>query len=347
MRAVVLKDFGGVENLAYMEWPEPSPQEGEVKIRVRVASVNPTDYKARKGGNEGKTPLVLGRDVAGLIDSVGRGVRGFKPGDEVMAYLPRFGEDGGNGYAEFVCVPEEFVVHKPRKLSFAEAAAVPLVALTAYEAVVMKARFDKGDSAFVAGASGGVGTLAVQMLRHLGASPILATAGSETSAAYLREKLGIQAGHIVRYGGLSVEEVAAKVQAANGGNRVKVAVDLVGRDMKRVCLRVVDYWGHVASIASDPNNPIPQIFTTQPEGLFWKSCSFHAVFLRTPVRGGGRPYFAQFKKNLLHIREWLETGALKPPQVTEVGPLNAQNVGRAHLMLEDGHTQGKLVLPVG
>lgn len=347
MRAVVLKEFGGVENLADMEWPDPSPQEGEVRIRVRMASVNPTDYKARRGGNEGKAPLILGRDVAGVVDAVGKGAGGFKPGDEVMAYLPRFGEDGGNGYAQFVCVPQEFVAPKPKRLSFAEAAAVPLVALTAYEAVVMKARFERGEPAFVAGASGGVGTMAVQMLRHLGAAPVLATAGSEKSAAYLRERLGIKDEHVVRYGGLSVEEVAARVLAANGGRRVKVAVDLVGRDMKRVCMRVVDYWGHVCSIASDPNNPIPQFFTTQPEGIFWKSCSFHAVFLRTPVRGGGRPYFAQYQRSLAQIRAWLESGALQPPMITELGPLTAENVGRAHLMLEGGHTQGKLVLSVG
>ncbi|MBI3129360.1 MAG: NADP-dependent oxidoreductase [Candidatus Tectomicrobia bacterium] len=347
MRAVVLKEFGGVENLADMEWPDPSPGEGEVRIRVKAASVNPTDFKARRGGNEGKTPLILGRDVAGVVDGAGKGAGAFKAGDEVMAYLPRFGDDGGNGYAELACVPQEFVAPKPRRLSFAEAAAVPLTALTAYEAVVMKARFERGESAFVAGASGGVGTMAVQMLRILGAAPVLATAGGEKSAAYLREKLGLEDRHIVRYSGLSVEEAAAKVQAANGGRRVKVAVDLVGRDMKRVCMRVVDYWGHVCSIASDPDNPIPQFFTTQPEGIFWKSCSFHAVFLRTPVRGGGRAYFGQYQKSLAHIREWLETGALKPPMVTEVGPLNARNIGRAHLMLEEGHVQGKLVLPVG
>ena len=99
MRAVLLKAFGGTENLEDRDWPEPEAGEGEVKIRTRTISVNPTDYKARSGASGGALPMLLGRDAAGVVEAVGNGVAGFAPGDEVMTYLPRFGYSGGEGDA--------------------------------------------------------------------------------------------------------------------------------------------------------------------------------------------------------------------------------------------------------
>ncbi|MDA0999803.1 MAG: NADP-dependent oxidoreductase [bacterium] len=347
MKAVVLKEFGGVENLADMDWPEPKAGEGQVKIRVKMVSVNPTDFKARRGGNQGAVPMVLGRDVAGIVEAVGDGVSAFAPGDEVMSYLPRFGDSGGEGYAEFVSIAQEFVQKKPPKLSFAQAAAVPLVALTAYEAVVMKANAGKGDSAFVAGAAGGVGTMGIPMLRHLGASPIITTAGSDKSAAYIRDRLGVPEENILRYAGLSLDEMAERITAMNGGRLPRLCFDFVGKDMKRLCAQVVDYWGHIVSIAPEPGDPIPEFFHSQQGPLFSKSASFHGVFLRAPVRGGGRPYWGTYQAALGVIREWLEAGHIQPPPTEDLGPLSAAGIAEAHRRLEAGHTQGKLVLSVG
>ena len=116
MKAVLLKAFGGTENLADGEISEPEPKEGEVKIRSRMISVNPTDYKARSGSSGGALPMIMGRDTAGIVEAVGPGVSAFSPGDEVMAYLPRFGESGGEGYAEFVCVPIGVCGDKARRI---------------------------------------------------------------------------------------------------------------------------------------------------------------------------------------------------------------------------------------
>ncbi len=347
MKAVLLKEFGGVENFEDRDWPEPEPKEGEVKISARMISVNPTDYKARSGMSGGALPMLLGRDTAGVVEAVGAGVSDFAPGDEVMGYLPRFGESGGEGYAGYVCVPTEFVMKKPEKVSFAEAAALPLVALTAYECVVMKSRIGKGESAFVAGGSGGVGTMGVQMLRHIGADPIITTAGSDKSAAYLRGELGVRPENILRYGGLSVGELADRAVEMNGGRLFRATFDFVGKDMKKLCARVVDYWGHIVSCAPEPGAPIPDFFSSSEGPLFTKSASFHSVFLRSPVRGGGRPYWGTYREALGVIRDWVEAGHIRPLAVENLGPMSAANIAEAHRRLEEGHTQGKLVLSVG
>ncbi len=347
MKAVVLSAFGGIDNLEDREWPEPEPKEGEVKVRTRAVSVNPTDYKARSGQSGGALPMLLGRDAAGVVEAVGAGVGDFRPGDEVMCYLPRFGESGGEGYAEFVCVPAEFARKKPAGISFSEAAALPLVSLTAYECVAVKSRIGKGEPAFVAGGAGGVGTMAIQILRHLGADPIACTAGSDESAAYLTDRLSIPPKHILRYAGLSLDEMADRAVEMNGGNLYRATFDLVGKDMKRLCARVVDYWGHIVSCAPEPGEPIEDFFHSQKGPLFAKSASFHSVFLRSPVRGGGRPYWGAFRESLGVISGWIEAGRIAPPAITDLGPMTAESVGRAHAMLEKGHTRGKIVLSVG
>lgn len=347
MRAVVLRAFGGVENFEDADWPERDPGPGEVKIRTRAISVNPTDFKARRGGNQGATPMVLGRDAAGVVESAGEGVGEFSPGDAVMAYLPRFGDSGGEGYAECVRVPAPFVVKKPDDITFPEAAALPLVSLTAHEAVVMKARTRPGEAAFVAGGSGGVGTMALQMLKHLGASPVVATAGSDESAEYVESLTRPVPGGALRYSGLSVAEASRRAVEMNGGRLFPATFDFVGREMKKICCEVVDYWGRITSIAPEPGAPIDEFFSSRDGPLFTKSASFHSVFLRAPARGGGPARYGVYGKALEEIRDWVAAGKIRPPRVTDMGRMNAENVARAHLLLEEGHARGKLVLRVG
>lgn len=344
MRAVVLRQFGGVENFEDADWPERAPRAGEVQIRARAISVNPTDFKARRGGNEGAAPIVLGRDTAGVVESVGGGVAEFSPGDEVMAYLPRFGDSGGEGYAELVCVPAAFVVRKPQGATFAQAAALPLVSLTAHEAVVMKAGVRPGEAAFVAGGSGGVGSMALQMLRRIGASPIVATAGSAESAAYIEGWIGASPNATLRYAGRSLDELARRAVEMNGSRLFPATFDFVGGEMKKLCCAVVDYWGRISSIAPEPGAPIAEFFSSREGPLFTKSASFHSVFLRAPARGGGPGYYAVYKKALEEVRDWVEAGRIRPPRITEMGRLCAENIARAHSLLEGGHVCGKLVL---
>ncbi len=347
MYAVVLREFGGVENFEEADWPEREPGPEEVKIRAKAISVNPTDFKARRGGNQGAVPIILGRDTAGVVESVGEGVAEFSPGDEVMAYLPRFGDGGGDGYAQFVCIHTAFVVKKPTNTGFAEAAALPLVSLTAYEAVVMKAGVRPGEAAFVAGGSGGVGTMGLQMLESIGASPIIATAGSDESAEYIENLIGPAPNGVLKYPGLSLDELSRRAVEMNEGRLFPATFDFVGREMKKLCCEVVDYWGRISSIAPEPGTLMDEFLSFQNGPLFSKSASFHSVFLRAPVRGGGPAYYGVYKKALEKIRDWVEAGQIRPPQVTDLGVMNAENIAGAHTLLEEGHVRGKLVLGVG
>ena len=347
MYAVVLKEFGGVENFEDADWPEREPEPEEVKIRARAISLNPTDFKARRGGNQGAVPIILGRDTAGVVESVGGGVTEFSPGDEVMAYLPRFGDSGGDGYAQFVCIHTAFVVKKPTNATFGQAAALPLVSLTAHEAVIMKARVQPGEAVFVAGGSGGVGTMGLQMLARIGSSPIIVTAGSDESAKYMEDLIAPTPVAVLKYSGLSLDALSRRAVEMNGGRLFPATFDFVGREMKKLCCEVVDYWGRISSIAPEPGAPIDEFFSSQEGPLFTKSASFHGTFLRAPVRGGGPAYYGVYKKALEEIRDWVEAGEIKAPQVTDMGEMNTENIARAHTLLEEGHVRGKLVLHVG
>ncbi|PRY03659.1 alcohol dehydrogenase-like protein [Pontibacter ummariensis] len=130
MKAVILTQHGGVENFAMQELPNPEVKEDEVLVRVRACSFNPADYQIRRGGPEANavSSMVLGRDMAGVVEQVGRKVRLLREGDEVMAYASVMGSNGTN--AEFISLPANVLGKKPANLSFEQAAAIPVVGLT-------------------------------------------------------------------------------------------------------------------------------------------------------------------------------------------------------------------------
>src|SRR5262249_21481626 len=149
MKVIAIDAFGGPDKLHEEERKRPDPGTGEVLIRIRAGSINPSDYKMRKGGFRGDGPMVLGHDAAGVVEEVGKEVKRLREGDEVWAYLG--GPCSNGSYAEYVCLPHEFATIKPRNLSFEDAAAVPVVGLTANQAIRQKARPTGHDSVFVAG----------------------------------------------------------------------------------------------------------------------------------------------------------------------------------------------------
>ena len=150
-----------------------------------------------------------------------------------------------------MCIHQAFVVKKPNNATFEQAASLPLVSLTAHEAVMMKARVQAGEAAFVAGGSGGVGTIALQMLRRIGASPIIVTAGSDESARYIEGLIGPVPNGVLKYPGFSIDELAKMAVEMNGGRLFPATFDFVGREMKKLACEVVDYWGRISSIAPE------------------------------------------------------------------------------------------------
>jgi NADPH2:quinone reductase len=350
MKAICLESFGGIEKLHLRDWPMPEPGAGEVRVRILAAAVHPVDYEIRRGRSGGELPIVLGHDFAGTVEAVGQGVAGLREGDAVYGYL---GGPRSNGtFAEYACAPVAFVRRKPAGLSFAQAAAVPLAGLTAYECVTEKARIQEGDSVLVAGGigdiggGGGIGGMAVQLARDLaGADPVLATAGSAESAAYLGE-LGVRPEHIVRYPERTVEELAKSVLKANGGKPVRAAFDFVGGDMKRLCCAVIGFEGNVVSTVEEPPEFDLPLFDARRSPLFARSASFHCESLAARARSPRPADWQVYADRLDALTLLFEDGVLEPPRVTAAGPLTAKAVGRAFELLAGAAARGKLVITV-
>ena len=175
MRAIGIREFGGRDKLELLDLPEPRVAPDGVKIRVRAAGVNPVDWKLREGRLEPRFPhvfpVVPGWDAAGVVEEVGPAVVELAPGDEVIAYCRKHFVGEGT-YAELVSVPVGFVARKPETASFEQAAGLPLVALTAYQALFFSAGLTAGESVLVQAAAGGVGSTAVQLAVDAGAEVI-------------------------------------------------------------------------------------------------------------------------------------------------------------------------------
>ena len=182
MRAVSQHVLGGPEVLEVVEVERPAPRANEILIRVRAAGLNPTDWKHRKtGGFLGEPPFVLGWDVSGVVEAVGVGVARFKAGDEVFGMLSY--PWGHGSHAEYVAAPARAFVHKPAAVDHVQAGALPLVALTAWQALVENADVQPGQRVLVHAAAGGVGHVAVQIAKARGAHVIgTASAGKAIKA---------------------------------------------------------------------------------------------------------------------------------------------------------------------
>jgi NADPH:quinone reductase len=344
MRAVLIDRFGGPEVLHDAEVPIPDPRPGEIRVRIRAVGVNPVDYKMRKGAQGQPLPLVLGRDLAGEVDALGAGVRGVELGERVFGAL--LGPRSNGAYAQYACAPVEFFGPKPGALSYPQAAAVPVAGMTAYVSLIHKARLRAGDRIFVAGGTGGVGVFALPLAKRLGAEAVLTTAGSDGSHDFLVRELQISPQHILRYEGLGVEEMAARVLAMNGGRPVPIACDFVGGAMKRLCAQVLDQDGQLVTAVEEPPDFALNVWSAKDSVLRARSASVHLVNLGARARDGRPEEWVAYHDALSSLSHWLDTGHLPPPPVTVVGALSADTVREAHTRLESGHTRGKLVLTV-
>ena len=177
MKAFIVDRYGGPDRVRAGETTEPEVGENDVLIQIHAAGVNPLDFKIRNGEFKQimpyRLPLILGNEAAGVAVRIGSRVRRFKPGDEVYA---KTGKGRIGTFAEFIAIAEDDVAHKPKALTMEEAASIPLVGLTAWQALVERANLKKGQRVLIQAGSGGVGTFAIQLARHLGA--IVATTAS-------------------------------------------------------------------------------------------------------------------------------------------------------------------------
>ncbi len=241
MRAVVMTAVGGPEVLTLTELPEPEiSRERDVKVRLRAAGINPVDYKLRSGGTiGGSLPAVLGWDGAGVVESTGAAVTRVRPGDEVFFCDGGFGPTPGT-YQEVKVVDERYLARKPERLSFTEAAAAPLVTITAWEALRERARVSAGDFVLVQAGAGGVGHMSVQIARLAGAR--VATTVTAGPKAELASSLGAQL--CIDY---SREDVGEKLRAWTDTDGADVVHDTVGGKTFTACFSLVRPYGDLVS----------------------------------------------------------------------------------------------------
>ena len=240
MKAFILDRYGKTVGLRMGDLPEPDVGDDDVLVKVHAAGVNVLDSKIRNGEFKlllpYRLPLVLGNDVAGVIVRVGANVRRFKPGDEVYARPPteRIG-----AFAEMIAMHEAAVAHKPASISMEEAASLPLVALTAWQVLVERAKLQKGQKVLIHAGSGGVGTVAIQLAKHLGA--FVATTTSAANVEWVK-RLGADV--VVDYGKEDFEQVLQGYD---------VVLNSLGADVLEKSLRVLKPGGKLISISGPPD----------------------------------------------------------------------------------------------
>src|SRR5437868_9127021 len=237
MKAVFVHEFGGPEVLKYEDAPRPEPKDDEILVRVIAAGVNPVDAYARQGmlakrGLDNR-PSIIGYDIAGVVEKTGANAKKFKAGDAVYSYLSVM---RGGGYAEFAVAKESETALKPRNINFVEAAAVPLAATTAWQALVDTAKIDKGQTVLIHGGSGGVGSFAIPIAKARGAK-VIATAS--TAHQDLLKQLGVD--QAIDYTKQKFEEIAKDVD---------VVLDSVGKDTLARSYGVVKKGGFIVTLVA-------------------------------------------------------------------------------------------------
>ena len=240
MKAFILDRYGSNDVVRAGEMPDPELHDDDVLVQIHAASVNPVDLKIRDGKLKlilpYRLPFILGNDLAGVVVRVGSGVRRFKPGDEVYA---RPDEDRIGAFAEFISIKEDAVANKPKKLTMEEAASIPLVGLTAWQALVERANLKTGQKVLIHAGSGGVGTFAIQLAKHLGA--IVATTTSTANVEWVK-RLG--ADIVIDY---------KKDDFANILHDYDVVLDTLGGETLEKSLRVLKPGGKLISISGPPD----------------------------------------------------------------------------------------------
>jgi NADPH:quinone reductase-like Zn-dependent oxidoreductase len=240
MKAIRIHSYGGLEVLKYEDAPRPQPQAGEVLVRVKAAGVNPIDWKVREGHMKDlwphKFPLILGWDLSGVVEELGRGVSRFKIGDEVYS-IPDPTRDGA--YADYIVVRESELALKPNSLHHIRAAAVPLAALTAWQSLFDTAQLQPGQRVLIHAGSGGVGHLAVQLAKWKGAY-VFATASTKNQD--LLRKLGVDGP--IDYTRQRFEDATRKID---------IVLDTIGGETQERSWSVLKKGGNLVSLVQPPS----------------------------------------------------------------------------------------------
>jgi NADPH2:quinone reductase len=326
MRVMLCNRNGGPEVLEPGELPAPIPGPHDLLVAVRASSVNPVDTKVRRGGGAARLfPLVLGYDASGVVVACGGAVSGWAPGDAVYG-CPNLFAHGAN--AELVLLDARAAARKPASVDDATAAALPLVGLTAWEALHDRARIQPGQTVLIHAGAGGVGHLAVQLARLHGCR-VLTTAGRPESIAFCRDTLG--ADEVIDY---RSTDFVARVAELTGGRGLPVVFDTVGDDIFRRSIDCVAPGGQLVTIlGATPGDGAAK--------LLYRSITVHYEFMGARVAYGLDP--GHQGSVLAGLARLVDRGLLRP-HVSRRLPL--ADIAEAHRQLETGHTIGKVAITV-
>ena len=333
MKAVLMTAAGEPEVLQLQEVPEPQIQnDTEILVRLQAAGVNPLDTKLRRRGTfySDQMPAILGCDGAGVVEAVGSGVQRFRVGDEVYFCAGGLGESGTGNYAQLTVVDERLVAHKPASLSFAEAAAAPLVLITAWEALYDRGRLEAGQRVLIHAGSGGVGHVAIQLAKLRGAE-VCTTVSSQDKARLVRQ---LGADHPILY------KQTDFVQAAldwTEGEGVDLAFDTVGGKTFYDSFPAVRVYGDVVTIL-EPDSAYFNWKTARSRNL-----RISLELMLTPMLQGLVEAQRHQAEILKQCASWIDEGKLKI-HLSQTFPL--QDAAAAHKALETGSTTGKIALVI-
>jgi len=326
MKAMVVTQFGGPEVLKLQEASMPAPGAHDLLIETHACGLNPIDFKVRRGAlaRDRPQPIILGFDVSGVVRELGKAVSDFHVGDEVYS-APSLVRNGAN--AEFVCADARTAAHKPETLDHVQAAALPLVTITAWEALRQRARIRNGETVLIHAGGGGVGHVALQLAK-LDGGRVLTTASRGESLA-LCQRLGADA--VINY---HEADFVERVKQETRGRGCPVVFDTVGGETFDRSLDCVAADGRLITCVGTPSDKIPQ-------KLFRLNATLIFEFMGAPGIYGVRP---ESRGEILAAAAALVDQGKLEPHVSRV--LSFDEIPEGHRLLEAGHVTGKLVVRV-
>jgi len=332
MKAFIVDRYGSSDGVRAGEMPDPELRDDDVLVQIHAASVNPLDFKIRDG--EFKLllpyhlPLILGNDLAGVVVRVGSRVRRFKPGDEVYA---RPDEDRIGTFAEFISMNEDAVAIKPKELTMEEAASIPLVGLTAWQVLIERANLKKGHKVLIHAGSGGVGTFAIQLAKHVGA--VVATTTSTANVDWVK---ALGADIVIDY---SKDDFATILRDYD------VVLNSLGGEVLDKSLQVLKPGGKLISISGPPDPDF-----AKDMGLSWilrQVMRLLSYRIRKKAKRHRVSYAFLFMRasgdQLREIGYLIDSGIIRPV-VDRVFPFESTNEAMAYV--EKGRAKGKVVVKV-
>ncbi len=327
MRAMVIESFGDPSVFKEREIEKPLIRAGHLLLKVNASSVNPIDGRIRRGETPAMAPdfpAVLQGDVAGIVLETGEGVKGFKTGDEVYGFAGGAKGTAGGALAEYMLVDADFMALKPKTIDIREAAALPLVSLAAWQAVIEQGKACKGQKILVHAAAGGVGHVAIQLAKWAGAD-VYATAHTPEKLA-LGESLGAV---VIDY---EKETVRDYVKRCTDKRGFDIVFDTVGGSNLEKSFEAVKPLGHVLAIATRSTHDLTLMNN--------KGLTLSVVNTMYPlVSGRGRAHYGQIMRQIMSL---VDDGALRP--VIHPEKFTFSDAAKAHRIMESGKSFGKVAL---